>query len=86
MIDFPKIVYQLDLPASLMGQTMEALKGEKSLVKVVDPAPAQFPAQGAIDRALETLKNAKKPLIRCEGVRKLEKVCLLGFTHGQGLA
>ncbi len=53
----------LDLPASLMGQTMEALKGEKSLVKVVDPAPAQFPAQGAIDRALETLGNAKKPLI-----------------------
>lgn len=53
----------LDLPASLMGQTMEALQGAKSLIKVVDPAPAQFPAQSAIDRALETLKNAEKPLI-----------------------
>ncbi len=53
----------LDVPASLLGQTMEAAQGQKSLIEVVDPAPAQFPAQGAIDRAVETLKTAKKPLI-----------------------
>jgi len=53
----------LDLPASLMGQAMDALEGEKSLIKVVDPSPAQFPAQSAIDRALDTLKAAKKPLL-----------------------
>lgn len=53
----------LDLPASLMGQAMDALKGEESLVKVIDPAPAQCPSQSAIDRALDTLKIAKKPLL-----------------------
>ena len=53
----------LDLPASLMGQAMDALEGEKTLIKVVDPAPAQFPSQAAIDRALDSLKTAKKPLL-----------------------
>jgi oxalyl-CoA decarboxylase len=53
----------LDLPASLFGQTMEAAKGAQSLVKVIDPAPAQFPAPEAIDRAIDVLKAAKKPLI-----------------------
>jgi oxalyl-CoA decarboxylase len=53
----------LDLPAALLGQAMDALEGEKSLIKVVDPAPAQFPAPTAIDRALDVLKGAKKPLI-----------------------
>ena len=53
----------LDLPASLLGQVMDAVEGEKSLVQVVDPAPAQLPAPAAIDRALEVLKAAKKPLI-----------------------
>ena len=53
----------LDLPASLFGQTMKAARGAQSLVKVIDPAPAQFPAPEAIDRALDVLKAAKKPLI-----------------------
>jgi oxalyl-CoA decarboxylase len=53
----------LDLPASLFGQTMEAAKGAQSLVKVIDPAPAQFPAPEAVDRALGVLKAAKKPLV-----------------------
>jgi oxalyl-CoA decarboxylase len=53
----------LDLPAKLFGQTMDAVKGEKSLVKVVDAAPAQIPAPSAVKRALEVLKGAKKPLI-----------------------
>ena len=53
----------LDVPASLLGQVMEAAEGAKSLIKVVDPAPAHLPAPEAIDRAVETLRKAKKPLI-----------------------
>src|SRR5471030_1155664 len=53
----------LDLPAKLFGQVMDAAKGRKSLVKVIDPAPAQIPAPAAIKRALDVLKAAKKPLI-----------------------
>ncbi len=53
----------LDLPAKLFGQTMDAAAGAKSLVKVIDPAPAQIPSPAAITRALDLLKAAKKPLI-----------------------
>src|SRR5467141_551652 len=53
----------LDLPAKLFGQVMNADAGAKSLVKVIDPAPAQIPAPAAVKRALEVLKSAKRPLI-----------------------
>ncbi|TPE48925.1 oxalyl-CoA decarboxylase [Amaricoccus solimangrovi] len=53
----------LDLPAKLFGQVLEAEAGEKSLVKVIDPAPAQIPAPDAVTRALDLLKGAKRPLI-----------------------
>ncbi len=53
----------LDVPASLLGQVMDAAEGAKSLIKVVEPAPAQLPGPAAIDRALDVLKGAKKPLI-----------------------
>ncbi|MCK5778217.1 MAG: oxalyl-CoA decarboxylase [Rhodospirillales bacterium] len=53
----------LDLPAALLGQVMDAAAGEKSLVKVIDPAPAQLPAPEAVKRALGVLKDAKRPLI-----------------------
>jgi oxalyl-CoA decarboxylase len=53
----------LDLPAKLFSQVMPAAAGEKSLVKVVDPAPAQIPAPAAVKRALDVLKGAKRPLI-----------------------
>ena len=53
----------LDLPAKLFGQVMNADAGKKSLVKVIDPAPALIPAPDAIKRALEVLKSAKRPLI-----------------------
>ena len=53
----------LDLPAKLFGQVIDAAKGRKSLVKVVDAAPAQIPAPSAVKRALDVLKGAKKPLI-----------------------
>jgi len=53
----------LDLPAKLFGQVMDAELGKKSLVKVIDAAPAQIPAPAAILRALDVLKSAKRPLI-----------------------
>jgi oxalyl-CoA decarboxylase len=53
----------LDLPAKLFGQVMDAEKGRNSLVKVIDPAPAQIPAPDAVKRALDVLKGAKRPLI-----------------------
>jgi oxalyl-CoA decarboxylase len=53
----------LDLPAKLFGQVMNAEAGKKSLVKVIDAAPAQIPAPAAIKRALDVLKSAKRPLI-----------------------
>ena len=53
----------LDLPAKLLGQTMDAEAGAKSLVKVIDPAPRQLPAPESVQRALNVLKEAKRPLI-----------------------
>ena len=53
----------LDLPAKLFSQTIDADLGAKSLVKVIDPAPAQIPAPDAVARALDVLKGAKRPLI-----------------------
>src|ERR1043166_1295618 len=53
----------LDLPGKLFSQVMDAEAGAKSLVKVIDAAPAQLPAPGAVKRALDVLKSAKRPLI-----------------------
>src|SRR6187551_219061 len=53
----------LDLPAKLFPQSIDAVTGRNSLIKVVDPAPKQIPAQDAVKRALDLLKTAKKPLI-----------------------
>ena len=53
----------LDIPASLLGQVMDAETGARSLIKVVDPRPAQIPAPHAVDRALDVLKGASKPLL-----------------------
>ena len=53
----------LDLPAQLFSQVMDIEKGKSSLVKVIDPAPAQIPAPDAVNRALDVLKDAKKPLL-----------------------
>ena len=53
----------LDLPGKLFAQAMDAEAAGKSLIKVVDPAPRQIPARDAVQRALELLKSAKRPLI-----------------------
>ncbi|HEY5869860.1 MAG TPA: oxalyl-CoA decarboxylase, partial [Candidatus Tectomicrobia bacterium] len=53
----------LDLPAKILAQVMDAEAGAKSLVKVIDAAPRQLPAPESIERALEVLKNARRPLL-----------------------
>ncbi len=53
----------LDFPAKLFAQVMDAEAGEKSLVKVVDAAPRQLPAPESVERALDVLKSAERPLI-----------------------
>jgi len=53
----------LDLPAKLFGQVMDAQAGAQSIVKVIDPAPAQLPGPDAVARALDVIKSAKRPLI-----------------------
>ncbi|HUQ27776.1 MAG TPA: oxalyl-CoA decarboxylase [Usitatibacter sp.] len=53
----------LDFPAKLFAQSVDAVAGKASLIKVVDAAPKQIPAPEAVKRALELLKSAKKPLI-----------------------
>jgi len=53
----------LDLPAKLFAQIIDRDAGQKSLIKVVDPAPRQIPAPDAVERAVALLKGAKKPLV-----------------------
>jgi oxalyl-CoA decarboxylase len=53
----------LDLPAKLFSQVVDASAGQKSLIKVIDPAPAQIPSPESIRRAADLLKSAKRPLI-----------------------
>ena len=53
----------LDLPAKLFSQVVDAQAGAKSLVRVIDPAPAQIPAPSTVKRALDVLKSARRPLI-----------------------
>jgi oxalyl-CoA decarboxylase len=53
----------LDLPAQLLSQTLDVAHGKKSLVRVVDAIPRQIPAPESIERAMNLLKGAKRPLI-----------------------
>ena len=53
----------LDLTHDVLASVMDAEEGKKSLIKVVDPAPAHIPAPEAITRAVELLSTAKRPLV-----------------------
>ena len=53
----------LDLTADALSATLDVETAEKSLVKVVDPAPAQIPAADSVNRALDLLASAQRPLI-----------------------
>ena len=53
----------LDLPAAVLGATLDAAAGRASLFEVVDPAPRQLPAPESVTRALDLLAGAQRPLI-----------------------
>ena len=53
----------LDIPGAVLGQAMDAAAGAESVWRVVDPAPRQLPAPEAVDRALDVLAQARRPLI-----------------------
>jgi oxalyl-CoA decarboxylase len=53
----------LDLTADVLSATLEADKARDSMVKVVDPAPAQIPSPASITRALDLLASAERPVI-----------------------
>lgn len=53
----------LDIPGAMLGQVMDAVEGQKTLVKVIDPAPAMRPSDEAVARAIGVMKEAKRPLI-----------------------
>lgn len=53
----------LDIPGEVLGQAMDAGAAADTIWRVVDPAPRQLPAPDAIDRALDVLTQARRPLI-----------------------
>jgi oxalyl-CoA decarboxylase len=52
----------LDLPAAVLRATLPAEDGAASLFRPVDLAPAQPPDPAAVDRALDLLAGAQRPL------------------------
>src|SRR5712691_8008719 len=53
----------LDLPGDVLAATLDAETGARSLIRVVDAAPRQLPAPASVQRALEVLATAERPLI-----------------------
>ncbi|MFB7494450.1 oxalyl-CoA decarboxylase [Streptomyces sp. NPDC056161] len=53
----------LDLPAAVLGEVIDARKAAESLPRIVDPAPRQLPPVSAVDRAIDLLANAERPLV-----------------------
>ncbi|HYZ52941.1 MAG TPA: oxalyl-CoA decarboxylase [Streptosporangiaceae bacterium] len=53
----------LDIPAAVLGEVIDAGKGAASLWRVVDPAPRQLPEPEAVDRAIDLLASAERPLV-----------------------
>jgi oxalyl-CoA decarboxylase len=53
----------LDIPAAVLGEVIGADDGAGSLWRVVDPAPRQVPEPEAVDRAIELLASAERPLV-----------------------
>jgi oxalyl-CoA decarboxylase len=53
----------LDIPAAVLNETIGAAEGAYSLIQVVEAASPQSPAVVAIERALDLLSRAKRPLI-----------------------
>jgi oxalyl-CoA decarboxylase len=47
----------------VLGEAIDAAVGARSLWRITDPAPRQLPASDAVDRALDLLAKAEKPLV-----------------------
>lgn len=53
----------LDLTTEVLAAVMDKDAADKSIIKVEDPAPAQLPSQQAVNKALQLLAEAKRPLV-----------------------
>jgi oxalyl-CoA decarboxylase len=53
----------LDIPGAVLAEVIEEKTAAHSIWRVVDPDPAQLPAPEAVDRALELLAQAQRPLM-----------------------
>ena len=53
----------LDIPGAVLGGIMDKAAGDATLRRVVDPAPRQLPAPEAVDRAIDLLAGAERPLV-----------------------
>ncbi|KAA1249258.1 oxalyl-CoA decarboxylase [Mycobacterium simiae] len=53
----------LDIPGDVLGQALQVAGAADTIWPLVDPAPRQLPAATAVDRALEVLSQAQRPLI-----------------------
>ncbi|MCL4319131.1 MAG: oxalyl-CoA decarboxylase [Firmicutes bacterium] len=53
----------LDITAETLGSVLDIETAQKSLVRPVDPAPRQIPAPESVQRAVDLLVHAERPLI-----------------------
>ena len=53
----------LDIPGAVLAEAIDARAAADTIWRVVDPAPRQSPAPDAVDRALDLLAQAQRPLI-----------------------
>jgi oxalyl-CoA decarboxylase len=53
----------LDIPGEVLGETIDAIDAARTVWTVTDPAPRQLPAPKAVERAIELLARASRPLI-----------------------
>ncbi len=53
----------VDIPDTMLGQTMDLAAAKAGLYAVKNPAPAMVPDQASVDEALDLLANAKNPWI-----------------------
>ncbi len=53
----------LDIPAEVLGEVLDAEKAAATVWPLVDPAPRQMPEAAAVDRAIDLLASAERPLV-----------------------
>ncbi len=53
----------LDIPGAVLAQTIDAAAAADTVWRVVDPDPRQLPAPDAVDRAVNLLAEAQRPLM-----------------------